>query len=53
MDSLILLVRLLYAMANFTDTLQLSDKAQIGSLEEKQLPARSWWRLSPLKGFVT
>ena len=32
-------------MANFKDDLKFYNKAQIESLEEKQLPARSWWRV--------
>lgn len=41
LDSWILLAKLHYAMGNFTDALKFYDKAQIESLEEKQLPARS------------
>jgi len=41
LDSWILLAKLNYALGNYTDSLKYYEKAQIESLEEKQLPARS------------
>ena len=41
LDSWILLAKLHYALGNYTDTLKYYEKAQIESLEEKHLPARS------------
>ena len=41
LDSWILLAKLNFAMGNYSDSLKFYDKAQIESLEEKQLPTRS------------
>jgi len=41
LDSWILLAKLHYALGNYTDSLKYYEKAQIESLEEKHLPARS------------
>ncbi len=41
LDSYILLGKLNYAMGNYTEALRFYERAQLDSLEEKQLPARS------------
>ena len=41
LDSWILLAKLNFAMGNYSDSLKFYEKAQIESLEEKQLPTRS------------
>jgi len=41
LDSWILLAKLHFAMGNYSESLKYYEKAQIESLEEKQLPARS------------
>merc|ERR1719211_431344 len=41
LDSWILLAKLNFAMGNYTESLKFYEKAQIESLEEKQLPTRS------------